>query len=367
MKVTFVLSVHLPYDERVYFHQKMALEKIGYEVSIISMMNNSCKENDIFTLNKDNATHLDIRKQVNTILCKLTPDVIICDTPIAIWYCLKYKKQQKKQLRIIYDVTEYYPSKKNVLGLSFFKKAIKNTLLNILKRYTCKRTDGFIYGEYYKFDANRAITKNKPFIFTSYYPNLEDIIPYPIRSLKDECIFFYAGHPNKDKGYDKVLEVITKCAENNPATQFILRTVLYSSPSSNVQLPANATIEQLPFLPYLEFAAELGKVDICLDLREIDTENNCCLPIKLFYFMGCGRAFIISDLKAIRKEVPEATEAGKLINPNNSEEIVSIVEKFIHDFPYYASHCERGLELAHKKYNWHAIESSFTQFILGNG
>ena len=80
--------------------------------------------------------------------------------------------------------------------------------------------------------------------------------------------------------------------------------------------------------------------------------------------MGCGRAVIFSDLKAIRHDLPEVYEFGFLVNPKDIKSIVNIISQYIKDNNLYNKHCDRALELAKNKYHWQRIESGFVDFVL---
>ena len=47
-KVTFLAMVHPPYDERIWFHQRLALTETGYHVSVISAMPVNVVEEDVY-------------------------------------------------------------------------------------------------------------------------------------------------------------------------------------------------------------------------------------------------------------------------------------------------------------------------------
>lgn len=48
MKVAFVQKTHKPLDDRVYYHQKPALEKAGCEVVILSAATDNCNLDNAF-------------------------------------------------------------------------------------------------------------------------------------------------------------------------------------------------------------------------------------------------------------------------------------------------------------------------------
>ena len=77
--------------------------------------------------------------------------------------------------------------------------------------------------------------------------------------------------------------------------------------------------------------------------------------------MACGRPCIYSDLKAIRKGVPEIMQCAHLTNsvPNIAKAIV----QYIQDPTLYVSQCETAQTLSKNKYNWEMVKDSFVQLI----
>jgi glycosyltransferase involved in cell wall biosynthesis len=353
MKVAFALAVHYPEDERVWFQEAQSLREAGHEIFVVST--------------KTNHTGLPTRELIERLSSKLlsiVPDIIICDNPLAILAAQRYKKRLKKPVRIIYDITEWYPSKKNLRGISVLQKTLKFFVLIFLSFYTSLRSDGFIFGEYYKAKPFRFFFPWKKQIELSYYADCTQVKTYPVRNLSTECIFFYAGALTKEKGFDTVLNIALACASRFPATHFILRIIA----TGNDERPAVSSLENLEIqrinpLPFLSFCEEIGKADIFLDLRQIDIENTRCLPIKLFYYMAAGRPVVYSRLKAIRKAVPEIDRVGVLVNPEDRDTIVSCIARYIEDKEYYQGQCRAARQLAEQKYNWENIKCKLVDFM----
>jgi len=289
--------------------------------------------------------------------------VIIGDNPIAIIAANKYKKLNKK-IRIVYDVTEWYPSKKNLKGLSFFKQIAKAVLLSLLSWYAGWLTDAFVFGEQYKAKPFRFFFFGKKYIYLSYYATIDRIKIYPQKNISEKCNLFYSGPLTIDKGFDKVLEVAIKTAINHPETKFTL-TVISGTRDYPISanLPQNLQIRKKALVPFMDFCEEIGKYDLFFDLRVNDFENTRCLPIKLFYYMACGRPVIYTRLKAIRRGVPEMEQMGCLVNPKDLNKICECISNYLSDSELYKNHCETARKSALEKYNWNNIKDRFTQLI----
>ncbi|MCC8145240.1 MAG: glycosyltransferase [Bacteroidales bacterium] len=367
MRIAFVLVVHPPHDERVWYQEAESLKKTGSQIHIISTRVENSELPNTYTFDDINLNKKEVIKRIFSFLKTIQPDVIICDNPIAILSAKKYKRIIKvNPPRIIYDITEWYPSKKNLRGISFIKKCIKIPALVFLSYYTSWFVDGFIFGECDKGTPFRIFFPWKKYIYLPYYADPNLIKVYPVKDISKECVFFYAGSLTQEKGFYSVLKVVMGCVEKYPDVNFTLQLI------SSDNLPIYPShpglkINKKPFLPFLPFCEEIGKADFFFDLRAIDIENTRCLPIKLFYYMAAGRPVIYSDLQAIKKAVPEIDQIGVLTDPKDAEGIASRIGYYLENPDYYKAQCNRARELAEQKYNWQSIEEGFIQFILGNG
>ncbi|MCL1851053.1 MAG: glycosyltransferase [Bacteroidetes bacterium] len=366
MKIGFVLTAHFPDDERVWYQQAKALIERGYDVSIVSSKIEQNNYSNVFCFNDLGLSKTNVIQRIKNILLDIQPEIIICDNPIAVIAAKKYTTSKKAKTTLIYDVTEWYPSKINLLNLNFLKKVIKFFTLTFLSFYAGCIVDKFIFGEYYKSRFFRFLFPCKKFIFLSYFANIEFLKQYPIRDISKKCELFYAGNLTKANGYDNILKVAEKCAEKMPNTMFVLKVI--DTQDFDISKFENSKKLEFQFinkLPFLDFCKEIGQSDLFLDLREIDFIKNHSLPIKIFYYLAAGRPVIYSDVKAIRKffSKNEINNFGYLVNPKNIENIVKLIENYVNNPDYYNKCCNFSYEIAKNKYQWKHIEQIFIDFI----
>ena len=138
MNVTFALFTHYIHDDRIWFHQAKELCKANCNVSIVSALKEEEHHNEdgfhniarphIFSFDHTEFHRKDAFGKMAGLIGETSPDIITCDSPLAIVSATRFKKSRKSNAPIIYDVTEWYPSKKNVRNLgpvrSFFKRII---------------------------------------------------------------------------------------------------------------------------------------------------------------------------------------------------------------------------------------------------
>jgi glycosyltransferase involved in cell wall biosynthesis len=373
MKISFVTSGHDPFDDRIFYHMARSLSDHNENIEIISSKYDLNEDSEGIKLNcfaGDNLTKKNKIKSFAERLSAFKPDLIVCAEPLPILAAKYYSKKQNRKIRIIYDVTEWYPSKKNLatcvwpLNWIIFLKLLLFNLL--VTRYV----DSFIFGEWYKSRPYRFLYPWKSFIFTPYFPDLKYISYCSPGLVPQKLRLSYNGKISLEKGYGNFAKVVRKVAEINKGLKIELTIIgwyecakdkeecesLLSSDDQDI------SVRIFEKQDYRSFTELINKTDIFLDLRSNDTENQHCLPIKLFYYTALGRPVIISDLKAIRKEV-EIDKFGFLVRPENSELIAQRITNYLNDKNLYYLHCKNARTLAVQVYNWQNAESQFIKFI----
>lgn len=343
------------------------------DVVIISSNRDLTEVTDGILLNcfaGDNLTKIDKIKHFMERLSVSKPDLIICSEPLTILAARRYSKRQSGKIRIVYDITEWYPSKKNLNVHKYYLRWFFFIKLLLFNLWVTRFADSFIFGELYKSRPYRFLYPSKSFIFTTYYPDLR-YIPFHNPNLKKGKLrLSYSGKICLEKGYGNFFKVLSELTELKKELIIDVRIIgwyenildkeecenFFSSFNQNISLHI---FEKQNFKNFIDLIKE---TDIFLDLRFDDFENQHCLPIKLFYYAALGRPVIHSDLKAIRKEV-DIEKFGFLVMPDNSESIVKIISEYLNDEELYYQHCRGARKLAVNNYNWGKIETQFLKFL----
>lgn len=365
MRIAFIQTAHLPSDERIAHHQVPILLERGHDVKVISTRTDFVEGvNNCF--NDVGLSRKKVLLRVTSILEDFLPDLLICDTPIAVIMGGYYRKKYKN-CAILYDVTEWYPSKKNLRNHTWLSILARLLLLPCLNLWAGVITQGFIYGEYYKARPFQFLFRKKKNCFLSYYPDLKYIERTSVRHIEKKCRLLYSGAMTEEKGYFNVLRALYHTATWYPQTKFELTILTGELPiqqECSDSQPENLEVLYRLYLPFEEFCKELSKYDLFLDLRSSDVENTHCLPIKLFYYMATGRPTIITSLKAIRNGVPDIDECAVLVErPFRAPEVAAEILKYVKNPNYYQTQCQNALELSEKKYNWSLIVDDFIQLV----
>lgn len=343
-RILFLQTAHFEKDDRVYYHQQQTLDAAGWICRIVSVYQ---KE-----LNKR-----DLQKLVANEVRSFAPSVILCDTPVAVVTAKRALRTTSVRCAVAYDVTEWYPSKKNLRNARVGFRTLKGVMLAVLSVVAGCMTDAFLFGEEFKAKPFRLLFPWKIFMMLPYYPMLRYLHPRPAKALTGRPLrMFYAGQLTEEKGWHNVLNLTEKIAAAHAEWQFELTAVTDSRSKERPALPDNVTFVQKPYMPFEDFCSELGEHDIFLDLRKADFENTRCLPIKLFYYMGTGRPVIYSPLKAIINGVPELAAEVCQSPEQRLTELLRQPERITQE-------AERNEALVASKYNWDILADRFVDFI----
>ena len=78
--------------------------------------------------------------------------------------------------------------------------------------------------------------------------------------------------------------------------------------------------------------------------------------------MAAGRPVIYSDLKAIRRGVPEIAD-DSLVKPDDLEHVAAMLCELSNQPSLFLAICARNRQLAEKYYNWEHLEKMFVESI----
>lgn len=370
-KIVFLNTGHKSLDDRVFYHQAKSLLKQGFNIEIISTKEDFVANIDSVTINSYDDKNFSQKQKISKIIKYLTnsnPEIIIADTPLAVISSAIYKRKNK--IKIIYDITEWYPSKKNLIENKGVSKIFKAITLTILNLFSGLQSDYFIFGEHFKSIPFRILFFWKSNIYLPYYPDLNYMNYFPIKKIENVVNLTFSGIINKEKGIESVINAISLASVKCPDKQFNLRVIGYFPTTEDrlffeektSNLLKNQSIILENFLAFPEFCKTIGNTHIFLDLRKKDFENSFCLPIKLFYYLACGRPVIYSNLNSIQKAIPDIN-FGLLTEPDDSEKISAQIINYITDNVLYNTHCANALKISKEKFNWQLIEGEFVDFI----
>ena len=200
--VAFLTSAHLPLDDRIFYHQAISLSK-KFKTSVIASTETFRSDRDGVTVISEDGSGWRKREKVRFFIENLElikPQLVICSEPLPILAAAKYRRNSPTKVSILYDVTEWYPSKKHLEKLPVISKVLIFLKLLILNLYASTLCSGFIFGEYYKSLPYRLLFPFKKWRITGYYPDLRYIEFVERLLIPDKICLGYTGKISSEKG-----------------------------------------------------------------------------------------------------------------------------------------------------------------------
>lgn len=369
MKVAILSSAHKHNDDRHFHHFAKTIAQQGYLVTIVT---SDCdlEVKDTISISSFNGLNFNRKQKIDIYIKELstiTPDVIICLEPLPIIAAKKYVKD--KNVKIIYDITEWYPSKNQLEKHSYALRMFYAIPYFMVFLYSCYLADGFIIGEYYKGLIPKKLFTKKKNIQISYYPKKKYITTTEPSINTHLLRLSYSGTLSKEKGFVNFLNVLKELIRNDNNLIIQVKIIGNFKPKEKEEclnlidkFDENVNFSIYDFQELSKFIELINDTDVFLDLRATDFINSHCLPIKLFYFIALQRPIIYSNLKAIRKEI-DTKKFGHLVNPKNDKSIAKLIQNYQQNPKLYLSHCTNAKEAFETKYNWNILETKFVNFI----
>ncbi|WP_312900955.1 glycosyltransferase [Chryseobacterium taichungense] len=354
-KILFLTTAHRHDDDRIFYHQAKALKEEGYHVKICSLSSEF----------KGTVDGIEIESYA--LLDSYEPEVIICSEPLAVISAKKIKK--KKKVKIIYDITEWYPSMRMVEQFSFPLNMIHAVKFFLVQLYAGFISTHYIFGENTKKFPLAYFFPFKKSVVIPYYPD-DVYIHQNIKSLQPGKITLcYTGQFSEEKGIGNFFAAADSLRKKRPDLKISILLIggsrkqkdeKYFSELKKKYNFDNIRIEKPT--SFETFTETYADADICFDLRAMNYENHHCLPIKIFYYAASGKPVIYTDLKATRQHL-DVSKFGFLVNPQNPESISDLIIKYIEDPKLYSEHAQNARKEYETKYNWNMIRNSFLNFV----
>lgn len=373
MKISILSSGRPPYDDRLYYHMAVTLRNAGHTVFVISGQSEYATSTEDILICGFEGSRLSKKEKINQfvqILQQQHPDVIICTEPLSVVAAAKYKRKALKRPGIIYDVTEWYPSKKYLYNYKSILRWLHFMRMALINIYAGWLSSAYIFGEHYKSIPFRMLFPLKKYCTISYYPDHEYISTIFVSPPRDKICLFYSGKISVEKGFLNLLKALTAFCHIKPNIVVELTVIGWYENTSDKdeceycleQLPQQVQVKFSQILPFRNYLDAISRSHIFIDLREQDFENDHCLPIRLFYAMAFGRPAIYSNLRAISREV-DISAFGHLVDPQQNARIAEIVAGYVNNPEQYNAHCRNARLASEEKYNWGLIKDIFTDFV----
>ncbi|MFZ1279855.1 MAG: glycosyltransferase [Ignavibacteriaceae bacterium] len=370
-KICILTSGHPPFDERIFWKFGITFVENQLDAFIISSTENLISEKLGVNFNCFDGNNFSKNQKIEQfykLLNDYNPDIAICCEPLTIIPANKYKRLNNRKLRIILDVTEFYPHQNTLNQFSGVMRIMKYIQLSLFNIYISNIADRIITGETYKQKLYKVIAPfKKKSIITYYAP--KKYFKFNELKINDELVFCYLGEQTEERGFFRFLDVISQLSHSiNLRIKIIL--IGSSLVNQNVQNQLlkslidseKIVIEHLPRIDYCDLGSLLNKSHFFIDLRENNKIFDKSLPIRIFDYLACGRPIIFSNLNSL-DEFDNMAPFVYLIDPINAKEVIRIIVAYLNKPEMYSEHCRQARKSFEGKYNWELIESKLLEVV----
>jgi glycosyltransferase involved in cell wall biosynthesis len=370
-RICLLTSGHPPFDERIFWKFGKTMVENKFDVVIIASTTDLHTTKEDIQLNCFSGVNLNKKNKIEKFyksVLSYKPDVIICFEHLPVIAASKYKSETDKNVKLILDITEYYPHQNTLnefMGVIKFLKFIQLFLFNI---YISNLVDSIIIGETNKAKLYNWIAPFKTKTIIGYYaPKKHFNFTEP--ALNQLITFCFLGEQSKERGFFNFLELISKVS-NNSLLKFKVILIGSSFKDNNIQNSLlkclinsnNVEIEQTERIDYNKLGEVMSKSNFFIDLREKNKIFNKSLPIRVFDYMACGRPIIFSNLDSL-SGFTDIKLFTHLIEPNDVNKAVSIISYYLNNRNIYLAHCKAARKQFYEKYNWEFLESKLLEII----
>lgn len=362
--ICLITSGHSPLDERIFYKFGLTLLNAGYSVSVIASTKQLTDTVDgIKVYGFDGSAFPKSEKLIkfNELLKETLPDLTICSEPLTIVAALRHKKLNPK-LKIIYDITEWYPHQKMLNQFSGLKWAFYYLIYSFFNIYVSNRADHLIFGEKLKAIPYKFFAPFKGQTIVPYFPSKKFFRFSPLPFDGKTFTVCYTGIISKERGFARFIELIKMIAEELPGKFFLAKIIgpfenfEYRELMNSLSTFKNISVDYKEWVDYKIFSEELKNVDLCIDLRDKNKVYNRSLPIKIFDYMACGKPVIYTNLDSLR-QFSDITKFGILIEPDDLFKAKEWIKLYLDNTNKLKLHSEAARRLFEDYYNWELFET----------
>ena len=224
-KVLFLTTTHHYNDDRIFYHQAKELKAQGYEVKICSLSSTYQGYIEEIEIESYSVITESIERKIEVFqnICdSFQPDCIICSEPLAV---IAAKKFWKKNVSIVYDITEWYPSMRMVQNYNSLVKIAHTFKFFLIQIYAGYLSTHFIFGENTKKFPLAYLYPFKKQLLLPYFP--DDV--YISNSLKKlepmKITVCYTGQISKEKGIENFFNAIDRLRTKRPEVKISILIV----------------------------------------------------------------------------------------------------------------------------------------------
>ena len=368
MNIVIATTGHPPFDERIFFKFAISFRKFGHNVSVINSLEEINTESEGIIVKGFNGTSLPKKDKIDILyreISSFSPSLIICCEPLVIPAAHRYRKQSKPDVKIIYDITEYYPHQNTLNQYTGLSRLFQYISLSLFNAYAANLADYLFIGEEGKSKLYDTIAPLRRKAIIGYYAPKRFFNYYPPAYDGTNFTLCYAGSDAGSSGFRRYISLVKMAAQQHPKTIFTAKVIGMDPEGGNGKgLESFGNIKTLftGRTGYKDYPSKFDGTDICIDLRDKNIIYNRSLPIKVFDYIACGKPFIFSDLDSF-KGFDDLREAGLMTDPDDLDSALERVSLYLNNPGKLKKDSLTAYKLFEEKYNWEEIEKKMIEII----
>lgn len=362
--ICLITSGHSPFDERIFYKFGLSLLTAGYTVTVIASTKNIIGVYDNITVTGFEGSTFSKKEKLfkfEELLLQAEPQLVICSEPLTILAALRYRKKNR-QLKIIYDITEWYPHQNMLNQYSGVKRTFFYLIYSLFNIYVSNRADHLIIGEKLKAKPYKYFAPFKKQTIIGYYPSKKFFQYNPPPYNGRTFTICYSGIISKERGFPRFIQLVKMIATDFSDNSFAIIIIgpfeneEYRDLMNSLSNFENVSLDYKEWVDYKLFADELKNVDLCIDLRDKNKVFNKSLPIKIFDYMACGKPVIYTRLDSL-KRFPDINKFGLLIEPGDLSKAKEWIKFCLNNSDKLKVQSENARWLFEEFYNWEILET----------
>ena len=354
-KVVHITSAHTRDDIRIFKKECISLSKSGIKVYLIV---NDCLGNEnvnnvsIIDAGRPISGRLDrflnLSKYIYRAAIDLDADIYHFHDSDLIPVGLRLLKKNKK---VVYDVHEDLPRQiltKEYIP-SFFRKPV-SLLLEFYENYASKQFDLILAATPHITERFRKLNKNT--VNINNYPIHGELLFKKNHNIIKDNAVCYIGGISRIRGVKYLINALEHCNVN------LYLAGRFSDKKFEQELRSLKNWKKVIYLGQIgrEKVSEILSLASAGLVTFLPAPNhNNAQPNKMFEYMSAGLPVICSNFNLWKKIITE-NKCGICVNPVDSYEISSAINKIIEDKSLVAEFGKNGIESIKNKYNWNNEE-----------
>lgn len=351
-RAVHITSTHGPTDGRIFYRECRALQKAGWDVSVVA--------HGVPSQPRDGISFVELPKGFTRLTMLMEPYKIVrflmhLDADIYHFHdpdlLLAAGLLTRRAKRVIYDCHEWYQQVFPYKGYHPLLAASATVGLSLVETVVIPRLSAIVTPT--DELASLYATRNKKVISIRNFAPLEGWDVRPEEGACNQYDLIHVGTVSFPRL--RVMLDIVKASERlgRRITLCLLGVTADIKRYIDENNDFGGLVEAIERVPETRVPEFLHKARIGLNYHPYQPRFMVAIPMKVFEYMRHGLPFVSTALPPL-KTLLEHSEAGVLVQENTVDAFVEVISRLLDDEELMARMGEEGQKLIRESYNWEA-------------